>query len=102
MDQFALFSRPSPKARRTTTKLREWAAERGGDSTVVVRGKLWHPSGDWRDDRAGALPQPDARRTIAVSTWIAACAKFTHADEEARKAFVLDAMDKSWANERLF
>jgi len=87
-----MFSGPSPQTRPfTTTKLREWAAERAGIHCGCSR-KAIASSAIWPKTIA-LVPAPNPERNDDQNRChlIAPCANFTRQDEEARKAFVLDA-----------
>jgi DNA ligase-1 len=96
----ALFSGRRPKRAITTTKLREWAAERAGiplwlfeDSYPIV--------GDLAETIALVLPAPNHTQDDDLSVWIARLRAWGAQDEAMRKAAVLAAWDQMEAAERL-
>ncbi len=89
----AMFSGRRPKRVVTTTKLREWAAERADvplwlfeDSYAIV--------GDLAETISLVLPPPAHSDDNSLSHWINALRGLADVDEDARKAFVLDAWDR--------
>jgi DNA ligase-1 len=95
----ALFSGRRPKRAVTTTRLREWAAERAGiplwlfeDSYAIV--------GDLAETIALVLPPNPTDDDRPLSEWITALRGLAEQDEEARKAFVLDAWARLGGTER--
>ncbi|WP_138922880.1 ATP-dependent DNA ligase [Sulfitobacter sp. BSw21498] len=86
----ALFSGRRPKRAVTTTKLREWAAERAGIPLWLFE-ESYSIVGDLAETIALVLPPNPTQDDQSLSTWIAALREIYTQDEEARKAFVLDA-----------
>ncbi len=96
----ALFSGRRPKRAVTTTRLREWAAERANlplwlfeDSYSVV--------GDLAETIALVLPPPESESDLGLSYWISYLQDIANADEDTRKARVLAAWDQLDTTERL-
>ncbi|MEQ6248472.1 ATP-dependent DNA ligase [Sulfitobacter sp. HNIBRBA3233] len=95
----ALFSGRRPKRAVTTTKLREWGAE-------VACIPLWlfeecYPIvGDLAETIALVLPPNETTDNRPLSQWIADLREVYKADEEAKKAFVLDAWARLGGTER--
>ncbi len=95
----ALFSGRRPKRAVTTTRLREWAAEVSGvplwlfeDSYAIV--------GDLAETIALVLPPNQSSTDHSLSHWINALRGLADVDEQARKAFVLDAWQQLGGTER--
>jgi DNA ligase-1 len=90
----ALLSGRRPRRMITTTKLREWAAERAGIPLWLFEGLLPGGGRSVGDDRAG--PAGAHRDTdLALADWIVRLRALDTADEETRKAAILDAWDSS-------
>ncbi|MBE0452562.1 MAG: ATP-dependent DNA ligase [Roseovarius sp.] len=96
----ALFSGRRPRRAITTTRLRDWAAERAGlplwlfeDSYAVV--------GDLAETIALVLPAPATRHDQGLAGWMACLRGLSGADEATRKAQILAAWDGMAPLERL-
>ncbi len=89
----ALFSGRRPKRAVTTTKLREWAAERA-DIPLWLFEESYSIVGDLAETIALVLPPNTGQDTRPLSEWIAALRDVYTQDEDARKAFVLSAWDQ--------
>ncbi len=96
----ALFSGRRPKRAVTTTRLRDWAAERAGiplwlfeDSYSIV--------GDLAETIALVLPPALAQSDDSLSHWINLLRDLSQAEDEVRKAAVLAAWDRLDTVERL-
>jgi DNA ligase-1 len=96
----ALFSGRRPKRAITTTRLREWAAERAGiplwlfeDSYAVV--------GDLAETIALVLPPPSTSHDASLGAWIDHLRALKDADDSTRKAQVLAAWEGLEPLERL-
>ncbi len=96
----ALFSGRRPKRAITTTRLREWAAERAGiplwlfeDSYGVV--------GDLAETIALVLPPPSTTHDASLGAWIDRLRALKDADDATRKAQVLAAWEGLVPLERL-
>jgi DNA ligase-1 len=95
----ALLSGRRPKRTVTTTRLREWAAERAGiplwlfeDSYGVV--------GDLAETIALVLPAPTARASKGLTQWITNIRALASQDEPGRKTAILTAWDGLDSTER--
>jgi DNA ligase-1 len=88
----ALLSGRRPRRAITTTKLRDWAAERAGIPLWLFEA-CYPVVGDLSETIALILPEPDpvARIDKPLSGWIADLRALDHADDDARKAFILAA-----------
>ncbi len=88
----ALLSGRRPRRVITTTKLREWAADAAGIPEWLFEA-CYPVVGDLSETIALVLPEPqaDARVEKSLSAWIQALRAVSAEDEEARKAFILDA-----------
>jgi DNA ligase-1 len=96
----ALFSGRRPKRAITTTRLREWAAERAGiplwlfeDSYAVV--------GDLAETIALVLPPPSTTHDASLGAWIDHLRALKDAEDSTRKAQVLAAWEGMEPLERL-
>ena len=96
----ALFSGRRPRRAITTTKLREWAAERAGIPLWLFE-ESYPIVGDLAETIALVLPPPTRTQDDSLSNWITRLRALDNADEEARKSAVLDAWDQMEAAERL-
>ncbi len=96
----ALFSGRRPRRAITTTKLRAWAAERAGIPLWLFE-ESYPIVGDLAETIALVLPPPDRSHDRSLTDWIAYLRALDSAEEEARKAAVLDAWDQMDAAERL-
>ena len=88
----ALLSGRRPRRTITTTKLREWAAERAGIPLWLFEA-CYPVVGDLSETIALVLPDPATRIDKPLSQWIAELRALDQADEDARKAFILSAWD---------
>lgn len=95
----ALFSGRRPKRAVTTTKLREWAAERSGIPLWLFE-ESYSIVGDLAETIALVLPPNSSQTDQSLSDWIAALREVYTQDEDARKAFVLTAWDQLGGAER--
>ena len=86
----ALLSGRRPRRTITTTKLREWAAERAGTPMWLFEA-CYPVVGDLSETIALILPAPEAQIDKSVSQWIAVLRGLDTADEEIRKATILEA-----------
>ncbi len=96
----ALLSGRRPRRTITTTKLREWAAERAGIPLWLFEA-CYPVVGDLSETIALVLPEPETRIDRSLGAWIADLRALDAADEETRKAFILAAWDGLTATERL-
>ena len=90
----ALLSGRRPRRAITTTKLRDWAAERAGIPLWLFEA-CYPVVGDLSETIALVLPEPDPGGYIdkPLGQWIAELRALDRADDAARKAFVLAAWD---------
>ena len=95
----ALFSGRRPKRAVTTTRLREWAAERAGIPLWLFE-ESYAIVGDLAETIALVLPPNTTQDDQSLSDWIAALREIYTQDEDARKAFVLSAWDRLGGAER--
>ncbi|WP_299848415.1 ATP-dependent DNA ligase [uncultured Roseovarius sp.] len=96
----ALFSGRRPRRAITTTKLREWAAERAGIPLWLFE-ESYPIVGDLAETIALVLPAPTATQDDSLSDWITRLRALDNASEEDRKIAVLDAWNRMVATERL-
>ncbi|PVA11944.1 ATP-dependent DNA ligase [Pelagivirga sediminicola] len=96
----ALFSGRRPRRAITTTKLRVWAAERAGIPLWLFE-ESYPIVGDLAETIALVLPPPGRSHERSLTGWIAYLRALDGAEEEARRAAVLDAWDQMDAAERL-
>ena len=96
----ALFSGRRPKRTITTTKLRVWAAERAGIPLWLFE-ESYPIVGDLAETIALTLPPNSRTHDASLTAWIETLRALDHADEDTRKATVLDAWDQMGAAERL-
>ena len=96
----ALFSGRRPRRAVTSTKLREWAAERAGiplwlfeDSYAIV--------GDLAETIALVLPPPADQQDDSLTDWITRLRALGDAGDETRKSAILAAWNQMDAAERL-
>ncbi|MEO0665321.1 MAG: ATP-dependent DNA ligase, partial [Pseudomonadota bacterium] len=89
----ALFSGRRPKRAVTTTRLREWAAERAGIPLWLFE-EAYPIVGDLAETIALVLPPPAQTSDHSLSHWINALRCLTDQDEDAKRAFVLDAWNQ--------
>ncbi|HBU55031.1 MAG TPA: ATP-dependent DNA ligase [Sulfitobacter sp.] len=95
----ALFSGRRPKRAVTTTKLREWAAERANIPLWLFE-ESYSIVGDLAETITLVLPPNPTQDDQSLAAWIAALREIYTQDEEARKAFVLDAWATLGGTER--
>ena len=95
----ALFSGRRPRRVITTTRLREWAAERAGQPLWLFE-ECYPVVGDLAETIALFLPPPNRTSDHGLSFWINALIDVSQADEAQRKAFILDAWDQLDTAER--
>ena len=88
----ALLSGRRPRRTITTTRLRDWAAERAGIPPWLFEA-CYPVVGDLSETIALVLPEPETRIENSLTGWIAALRALDTADEVARKAFILAAWD---------
>ena len=86
----ALFSGRRPRRMITTTRLREWAAERAGIPLWLFE-ESYPIVGDLAETIALVLPEPESTHDDSLSTWIKRLRALDRAEDEARKAAVLGA-----------
>lgn len=96
----ALLSGRRPRRTITTTKLREWAAGRSGIPLWLFE-SCYPVVGDLSETIALVLPEPARETDLPLADWIARLRALDAADEEARKAAILDAWDSLGPTERL-
>ncbi|MEI4260343.1 ATP-dependent DNA ligase [Roseovarius sp. D0-M9] len=96
----ALFSGRRPRRAITTTKLRVWAAERAGIPLWLFE-EAYPIVGDLAETIALVLPPPARQQDRSLKNWIGYLRSLDGADEETRKAAILDAWDQMDASERL-
>ena len=96
----ALFSGRRPRRAITTTRLREWAAERAGIPLWLFE-ESYPIVGDLAETIALILPPPTRSHDASLSDWIVTLRALDKKDEDARKAAVLEAWDQMSAQERL-
>ncbi|MEM9756192.1 MAG: ATP-dependent DNA ligase [Pseudomonadota bacterium] len=95
----ALLSGRRPRRLITTTKLREWAAERAGIPLWLFE-ECYPVVGDLSETIALVLP-PNSRETeTSLAAAIAGLRALDKADDDTRKAHVLDAWDSYGPTER--
>ena len=95
----ALFSGRRPKRSVTTTRLREWAAERAGLPLWLVE-ESYPVVGDLAETIALILPPPTAATDHSLTHWITHLRALASDPEDARKAAILAAWDQLPATER--
>ena len=88
----ALLSGRRPRRAVTTTKLREWAAERAGIPLWLFE-EAYPIVGDLAETIALVLPAGRTKTNLSLSGQIAAIRALDHEDEPARKAAILAAWD---------
>jgi DNA ligase-1 len=96
----ALFSGRRPRRAITTTRLREWAAERAGIPLWLFE-ESYPIVGDLAETIALVLPPPTRNHENSLSDWIASLRALDKKDDDARKTAVLAAWDQMEAQERL-
>ncbi|WP_295316620.1 ATP-dependent DNA ligase [Roseobacter sp.] len=95
----ALFSGRRPKRAVTTTKLREWGAEMAGIPLWLFE-ECYPIVGDLAETIALVLPPVTTTDDRSLSYWINALRGVPDLDEDARKAFVLEAWSHLGGTER--
>ena len=96
----ALFSGRRPRRAITTTRLREWAAERAGIPLWLFE-ESYPIVGDLAETIALVLPAPTDTQDDSLSDWIARLRALDKASEDDRKTAVLDAWNRMEPAERL-
>ncbi|WP_371223049.1 ATP-dependent DNA ligase [Roseovarius sp. 2305UL8-3] len=96
----ALFSGRRPRRTITTTRLREWAAERAGIPLWLFE-ESYPIVGDLAETIALVLPKPTATHDNSLTKWITRLRALDHEEEEARKDAVLNAWAQMPDMERL-
>ncbi|MDG4648072.1 ATP-dependent DNA ligase [Roseibacterium sp. SDUM158017] len=96
----ALLSGRRPRRTITTTKLREWAAERAGIPAWLFEA-CYPVVGDLSETIALVLPEPEGETDLPLAEWIARLRALDAGDEETRKAAILQAWDGLAPTERL-
>ncbi|MBY6200702.1 ATP-dependent DNA ligase [Maritalea mobilis] len=95
----ALLSGRRPRRTITTTKLREWAAERAGIPLWLFEA-CYPVVGDLSETIALVLPPNTRDAELSLAEWIARLRALDAEDEEARKTAILDAWDSLGPVER--
>ncbi|MAC77596.1 MAG: ATP-dependent DNA ligase [Rhodobacteraceae bacterium] len=95
----ALFSGRRPRRAVTTTRLREWAAERAGIPLWLFE-ESYPVVGDLAETIALILPPANATSDASLSYWISTLIDLAQQPEETRKATVLHAWDQLDSTER--
>ncbi len=95
----ALLSGRRPRRTITTTRLREWAAERAGLPLWLVE-EAYPVVGDLAETIALILPPPQRVTDLPLSDWIARVQALGAEEEAVRKAAILDAWDGLETTER--
>jgi len=88
----ALLSGRRPRRAITTTKLREWAAERAGIPLWLFEA-CYPVVGDLSETIALVLPEPETRIEKPLAEWIATLRALDKEDEDTRKTAILEAWD---------
>src|SRR6056297_1324970 len=96
----ALFSGRRPKRAITTTRLREWAAERAGIPLWLFE-ESYPIVGDLAETIALVLPAPTTTHNDSLTAWITRLRALDTADDATRKATVLAAWDQMPPTERM-
>ncbi|MEM6376469.1 MAG: ATP-dependent DNA ligase, partial [Pseudomonadota bacterium] len=96
----ALFSGRRPRRAITTTRLREWAAERAGIPLWLFE-EAYPIVGDLAETIALVLPPPSRDHDGSLSDWITRLRALDKAEDATRKTAVLDAWDQMSPPERL-
>lgn len=96
----ALFSGRRPRRAITTTKLREWAAERAAIPLWLFE-ESYPIVGDLAETIALVLPEPTHSQDDSLSTWIMRLRALDTAAEAERKRAILAAWDQMSGPERL-
>ncbi len=95
----ALFSGRRPKRAVTTTRLREWGAEVAGIPLWLFE-ECYPIVGDLAETIALVLPPTQTTDNRPLSQWITDLREVYKADDEAKKAFVVDAWARLGGTER--
>ena len=95
----ALFSGRRPRRAVTTTRLREWAAERAGLPLWLVE-EAYPVVGDLAETITLILPEPEGSEDRSLSDWIKSLIALGQLPEEERKAQILQAWDRLPRTER--
>ena len=96
----ALFSGRRPRRAITTTRLREWAAERAGIPLWLFE-EAYPIVGDLAETIALVLPEAEDHHTQTLAEWITHLRSLDKQEEDARKAAILNAWNRMDALERL-
>src|SRR6056297_2829857 len=96
----ALFSGRRPKRAITTTRLREWAAERAGIPLWLFE-ESYPIVGDLAETIALVLPPPSTTHDASLATWIDRLRALKDAEDGTRKEMVLAAWEGMTPLERL-
>ena len=96
----ALFSGRRPRRAITTTKLREWAAERAGIPLWLFE-EAYPIVGDLAETIALVLPDATKSHDQGLAEWITHLRSLDAQEEEGRKTAILDAWNRMNALERL-
>ena len=96
----ALFSGRRPRRAITTTRLREWAADRAGIPLWLFE-ETYPIVGDLAETIALVLPPPSKGQDDSLTTWITRLRGLDGADDATRRTAVLDAWDRMEPVERL-
>ena len=96
----ALFSGRRPKRAVTTTRLREWAAERAGIPLWLFE-ETYPIVGDLAETIALVLPAPGTTHDASLSIWIDRLRALNEADEATRKGRIQAAWNAMEPLERL-
>jgi len=89
----ALLSGRRPRRVITTTKLREWAAERAGIPLWLFE-TCYPVVGDLSETIALVLPPNSQSSDLSLSDWIERLRALDSAEDDARRAAILDAWDR--------
>jgi DNA ligase-1 len=89
----ALFSGRRPKRAVTTTRLREWAAERAGLPLWLFE-EAYPIVGDLAETIALILPPPESSSDRGLTHWIQSLRALAQVEEPERKARILEAWDE--------
>ena len=89
----ALFSGRRPKRAITTTRLREWAAERAGIPLWLFE-ESYPIVGDLAETIALVLPPPSTRHDASLADWIDRLRALKDAADATRKEQVLSAWEE--------
>ncbi|MEL7255434.1 MAG: ATP-dependent DNA ligase [Pseudomonadota bacterium] len=95
-----LFSGRRPRRAITTTRLREWAAERA-DIPLWLFEEAYPIVGDLSETIALVLPDPTETHNQTLTAWITHLRSLDKAEEEDRKIAILTAWNQMNAGERL-